>query len=111
MSEIIIVCVSSPGLAGEEIFDLLDEDVTAHVGDGFGEGELFGARLDAVLCEAAFLDAAVTGQRAQTFFLQDFAEGIFVEQLGLRDGGGADEASLVVELRANLHADAAGDAA
>ena len=61
MSEIIIVCVSSPGLAGEEIFDLLDEDVTAHVGDGFGEGELFGARLDAVLCEAALLDAAVSG--------------------------------------------------
>jgi hypothetical protein len=23
-------------LAGEEVFDLLDEDVAAHVGDGFG---------------------------------------------------------------------------
>ena len=24
------------GLAAEEVFDLLDEDVAAHVGDGFG---------------------------------------------------------------------------
>src|ERR1700761_2522896 len=48
-------------LSCEEVFDLLDEDVAAHVGDGFGEGELFGACLDAVLCEAALLDAAVSG--------------------------------------------------
>jgi hypothetical protein len=48
-------------LAGEEVFYLLDEDVAAHVGDGFGEGELFGAGLDAVLCEAALLDTAVSG--------------------------------------------------
>jgi hypothetical protein len=50
-------CVS----ACEEVFDLLDEDVAAHVGDGFGEGELFGAGLDAVLCEAALLNTAVSG--------------------------------------------------
>jgi hypothetical protein len=48
-------------LAGEEVLYLLDEDVAAHVADGFGEGELFGAGLDAVLREAAFLDAAVSG--------------------------------------------------
>ena len=48
-------------LAGEEVFDLLDENVAAYVGDGFGEGELFGAGLDAVLREATLLDAAVSG--------------------------------------------------
>ena len=48
-------------LPREEVFDLLDEDVAAHVADGFGEGELLGAGLDAVLCEAALLDAAVAG--------------------------------------------------
>ena len=48
-----------PGLAGEEVFDLLDEDVAAQVRDGFGEGELLRAGLDAVLGEAALLDAAM----------------------------------------------------
>jgi len=48
-------------LAAEEIFDLLDEDVAAHVGDGFGEWELLGTSLDAVLGEAALLNAAVSG--------------------------------------------------
>jgi len=48
-------------LAGKEVFDLLDEDVAAHVADGFGQGELFGAGLDAVLGEAALLNAAVAG--------------------------------------------------
>ena len=48
-------------LSGEEVFYLLDEDVAAHVADGFGEGELLGAGLDAVLGEAALLDAAVSG--------------------------------------------------
>jgi hypothetical protein len=40
---------------------LLDEDIAAHVADGFGEWELLGAGLDAVLGEAALLDAAVSG--------------------------------------------------
>jgi hypothetical protein len=48
-------------LSGEEVFDLLDEDIAAHVADGFGEGKLFGAGLDAVLGEAALLNAAVAG--------------------------------------------------
>ena len=47
--------------AREEVFDLLDEDVAAHVADGFGERELFGAGLDAVLGEAAFLNATIAG--------------------------------------------------
>ena len=97
-------------LAGEEVFDLLDEDVAAHVGDGFGEGELFGAGLDAVLGEAALLDAAVAGEGAEAFFFEDCAAGVDVEELGLGDGGGADEAGGVVELGADLHADGAGDA-
>src|ERR1700679_3580112 len=74
-------------LAGEEVFDLLDEDVAAHVADGFGEGELFGAGLDAVLREAALLDAAVSGQCAEAFFFEDGAARVHVEELGLSDGG------------------------
>src|ERR1700677_549094 len=80
------------GLAGEEVFDLLDEDVAAHVGDGFGEGELLGAGLDAVLREAARLDAAVAGEGAETLFLEDGAGGVGVEELVLGDGCGSDEA-------------------
>src|ERR1700733_9739177 len=95
--------------AGEEVFYLLDEDVAAHVGDGFGEGELFGTGLDAVLCEAALLDAAVSGQGAEAFFFEDGAGGVHVEELGLGDGGGADEVGDVVELGADLHAYGAGD--
>ena len=89
---------------------MLDEDVAAHVGDGFGEGELLGAGLDAVLGEAALLDAAVAGEGAEAFFFEDGAAGVHVEELGLGDGGGADEAGGVVELGADLHADGAGDA-
>src|ERR1700733_11606291 len=97
------------GLAGEEVFYLLDEDVAAHVGDGFGEGGLFGAGLDAVLREDALLDAAAAGEGAQTLFFEDCASGVGVEELDLGDGGGADEAGDIVELRANLHADCAGE--
>src|ERR1700733_12471960 len=86
---------------GEEVFDLLDEDVAAHVADGFGEGELFGGGLDAVLGEAAPLNAAVAGEGAETLFFEDGAGGVHVEEFGLRDGGGADEAGGVVELGAD----------
>jgi len=59
----LIFMISNSGeeLAGEEVFDLLDEDVAAHIGYGFGEGELFGTGLDAVLREAALLNATVSG--------------------------------------------------
>ena len=86
------------------------EDVAAYVGDGVGERDLLGADFDAVLREAALLDAAVAGERAETFFLEDFAGGVIVEELDLGDGGGADEACLFVELRADFHAAGAGDA-
>jgi hypothetical protein len=44
---------------GEEVFDLLDDYVSCYVADGFGERELLGAGLDAVLGEAA-LQAGAT---------------------------------------------------
>src|SRR5581483_7131180 len=47
----------------------------------------------------------------ETFGLQGFAGFVLVEEADLRDGGGADEAGALVELRASLHAAAAGDAA
>src|SRR5438445_8601856 len=97
-------------LSCEEVFDLLDEDVAAHVADGFGEGKSFGAGLDAVLGEAALLDAAVAGQGAETLVFEDGAAWVHIGELGLGDGGGADEAGGVVELGADLHADGAGDA-
>ena len=103
-------CVTQTVLAGEEVFDLLDEDVAAHVADGLGEWELLGAGLHAVLCEAALLDAAIAGEGAETLFLEHGAGGVHIEELGLRDGGSADEAGDVVELRADFHADGAGDA-
>jgi len=89
---------------------LLDEDVAAHVADGLGEGKSFGAGLDAVLCEAALLDTAVAGESAETLFFENGPGGVHVEELGLSDGGGADEAGGVVELGADLHADGAADA-
>src|SRR5579875_470321 len=97
-------------LAAEEVFDLLHKGVAADVADGLGERQLLGAGLDAVLGEAALLHATVTGERAETLFLEDGAGWVHVEELGLRDGGCADEACGVVELRADLHADGAGDA-
>jgi len=99
-----------PRLPCEQVFDLLDEDVPAHVANGFGERKLFGTGLNAILREAALLNAAVSGEGAEALFFEDGAAGVHVEELGLGDGRGADEASGVVELGADLHADCAGDA-
>ena len=52
----------------EEVFGGLDQDVSCHVANGFGEGELFGAGVYAVLGEAAFLDSSVAGKGAETLF-------------------------------------------
>src|ERR1019366_2699189 len=97
-------------LAAQEVLGLLDEDVAAHVGDGFSERQLLGAGFNAVLRKAALLNAAVAGQSTQTVFLEDLAGGMVVEQLDLRDGGRAYKICVFIELRANLHAAAAGDA-
>ena len=73
-------------------------------------GNLLGADFDAVLREAALLNAAVAGESAQAFFLEDLAGGVVVEELDLGDGGCADEVGVLVELRADFHAAAAADA-
>ncbi len=48
-------------LAAEEVFGFLESDVAADVGDGVGQGNLFGTDLDAILREAALLHTAVAG--------------------------------------------------
>ena len=99
-----------PALSAEEILHGLDGHVAADVGDGVGQRDLFGADFDAVLCEAALLDAAIAGESAQAIFLEDFAGGVIVEEFDLGNSGCADEARVLIELRADLHAAAAGDA-
>ena len=73
-------------------------------------GDLFGANLNAVLREAALLHATIPGEGPQAFFFEDFPCGVIVEQLDLGDGSGADEARVLIELRANLHAASARNA-
>ena len=80
------------GSAAEEVLGLLHEHVAADIGDGVGERDLLGAGFDAVLGEAALLNAAIAGEGAETFFREDLAGGVIVEELDLGDGGGADEA-------------------
>jgi hypothetical protein len=101
---------STYALAAQEVFGFLDEDVAADVGDGVGEGNLLGAGLDAVLRKSALLDTAISGKGAKALFREDFAGGVIVEEFDLGDGGGADEAGVLVELRADFHAAGAGDA-
>jgi hypothetical protein len=98
------------GLAAEEVFGFLEEDVAAYVGDGVGEGYLLGADFYAVLREAALLHAAVAGEGAEPLLFKDRAGGVIVEELDLSDGGCADETRVLIELRADLHAAGAGDA-
>ena len=97
-------------LGADEVLELLEGDVAADVGDGVGEWEVLGADFDAVLSEAALLNATVSGEGAEAFFFEDFACGVLVEEFDLGDGGCADEVGGVVELGADFHAAAAGDA-
>src|SRR3984957_20916151 len=89
-------------LAAQKILRFLDDDVAAYVRDGVGERNALGADLDAVLREAALLDAAVTAQRAQPFFLEHLPRRVIVEQLHLRDGCRTHKVCILVKLRANL---------
>src|SRR5271170_3049244 len=66
--------------------------------------------MHAVLRIAALLDAAVAHQRAKPFLFEHLARGVLVEELHLGDGRRTDEAGRLIELRADLHADSAGDA-
>jgi len=47
--------------AAKEVFGDLKCDVATDIRDGVGEGDLFGADLDAILREATFLYTAVAG--------------------------------------------------
>ena len=85
-----------------------NDDLATYVGDGLGKRELLGAGLDAILGVAALLDAAIAGKGTEALLLEDSTRGVHVEELDLRDGGGAHEAGGVVELRADFHADGAG---
>jgi len=86
---------------------LLDQHIAAHVGDRVGEGNALRADFDAVLGEAAFLNAAVAGERTQTILFQDLAGGMAIEELDLGNGRCADEVRVLIELRADFHTAAA----
>src|SRR5207248_11245206 len=65
----------------------------------------------AILRVAAFLDSAVAHERGEALVLLHLTGGMRVEQPHLCDGGCAYEISVLIELRADFHAAAAGDAA
>src|SRR5262249_49472631 len=101
----------SLGLAAEEVLDRLLDDLATGVGNGFGERDVLGAHLHAVLCVAALLDAAIAHQGPQALMFQRLARGMLVKEPHLGNGRGANEAGALIELRTGLHAAGAGDAA
>src|SRR6267154_6586452 len=90
--------------APEKVTQGLVHDRAAYLRNGRCERDILGADLDAVLSVAAFLDAAIAHQGRQALALQFLARGMHVEQPCLRDGRGAHEARILVELRASFHA-------
>src|ERR1035438_7566922 len=76
-----VMCLRTARLTAQKVLGLLDEHIAAYVGDGVGKRNTLGTGLDAVLCEAALLNAAVTGQGAKTIFFEDLAGGVIVEEL------------------------------
>ena len=82
-----------------------------HGGDGFQQGDVFGADFDAVAGFAAVADAALLHQRFQTLVLQSSADGVIVEEARLTDDGSADEFIGRGVLRAGLETAATTDAA
>src|SRR5579864_9535296 len=97
-------------LRAEQVFDRLHHHITAHARDGTREGNALGARLHAVLRVAALVNAAITHQRMQPVFLKRRTRGMVIEKCHLRNGGRTDEVGLFGELRADFHANSAGDA-
>ena len=85
-------------------------DLAADLSNRSGQGDFFGTDFYAVLSVAAFLDTAVSHERGEALALQCGSGGMSVEQTDLRDGGGANESGVFVELRTGFHATAAGDA-
>src|SRR5215469_17316097 len=98
-------------LASEKIFQRLLNNFAAGIGNGFGEWNLLRANFDAILGEAALLDSTIAHERLEPFMLESLAGGVLIKQPYLRDGGRAYEAGFLIELRASLHATAAGDTA
>jgi predicted methyltransferase len=80
----------------QEVLGLLDKNVAANIGDSVGQRNALGADFDAVLREAALLNAAVAGQCAQALFLQDSPGGVVVEEFDLGDSGRAGEDSILL---------------
>src|SRR5690606_37994715 len=78
-------------VAGEELGDGVEGGGAAHGADGFGEGDVLGADLDAVLGVAAVGDAAGAHEGFEAFICEAFAGLVEVEEAGLADGGSADE--------------------
>src|ERR1035438_9771116 len=105
-----VMCLRTARLTAQKVLGLLDEHIAANVGNGVGEGNALGAGLDAVLGEAALLNAAVAGQCAEAVFFEDLACGVVVEELDLGNGGCTHKVRILIELRANFHAAAAGNA-
>src|SRR5208337_2807909 len=85
-------------LPAEQIANRLLHDRAAHLGDRFGERDVFRTRFEAVLRVSALLNSAIPHQRRQPLALQRGAGGMGIEQAYLRDSGCADESRALVEL-------------
>ena len=94
-------------LSAQEVFCLLNQNIAANIRDCVRKRYALGAHFNAVLRKAAFLDSTIAGQCAQPVFLEDFSSWMVIEELDLGDSCSADEAGVVVELRADFHAAAA----
>src|SRR5271157_838519 len=93
----------------EKVADRLFHHVTADLGNRLRQWNIFGTDLDAVLSVAAFLDASIAHQGDQTLPFQRCARRMRIEEANLRNCGRADEAGVLVELRAGFHTTTAGD--
>src|SRR5205814_323067 len=80
-----------PDLLREESLDGVDGGLALDGGDGFQQGNVFGADLDAVAGLGAVGDAAFVHQRVEAIVFQGGAGGMIVEEAHLADDGGADE--------------------
>src|SRR6266571_8247297 len=88
----------------EQITNRLFHDLASHLRYGASQRNVLGADLDAVLRITALLDAAIAHEGCQPLTLERLACGMCIEELNLRDGGGAHETGGFVELRTSLHA-------
>ena len=97
-------------LVVEDVLDGLDIDVPIELCEVGRQLDVLRAGADAVLAVSAACDAAFLHQRFETLRLVVFAEGVDVEEICLNDGRRAHEVGLRADVRAGLHAAAAGHA-